>query len=382
MKAKQSLALQTILVAIIIIVAIIYILFIKPNYYKFNGGKIYFEPIYSESFASQNAYEIYTYDNYLYFCSQNGFKKLTKERASIWDKSFYLENPRLYTENKYMAVVDMGGRDAYVFNDKGLLTHIKVEMPIVIADISKEGILTLCQENNGKHLIQIYNQKGELAVERGTSYLADGYPIGIDLSATGEKMVTSYLSMNEGVLKSNISFFNFGKDGDKNPENILGGFILENEVAPEIKFLGDENVAVISDGGISFYNIKEAPKLIKKVELNNKIEFTASFNRGIILYLGELLEVSKDDLSNHIVIYNAEGKLLDKYEAADDIKGLVGAENNYYVITQKTIQYHKLKKKIWESDLGKEATNILKIDKNKFLIVFRQGYEILNIKDI
>ncbi|PKM93276.1 MAG: hypothetical protein CVU84_16800 [Firmicutes bacterium HGW-Firmicutes-1] len=382
MKARDRITLQTILVAIIIIVAVVYGVFIKPNYYNFNGGKIFFEPIYSESFVARDEYEIHSYDQALYFSSQNGLKKLTTNRESLWDKVFYLENPKLFVENEYMAVVDLGGKEAYIFDDKGYLMSVKVESPIILADISEEGALALVIEKEGKHLIQLYKRNGKLYAERGTNFSTDGYPVAIDLSSSGEKMVTSYLSVKDGIMKSTIAFFSFGDTGEIDPDNILGGFNVDNAIAPEIKFFDDDHLIVISDKSLFFYYIKDKPKLAKDIKFKNEIKKIAYTKENVVVYFGKQVEATKNDLNNKIAIYSYEGEVLDEYDAPDNVISLIGGDSNYYIITPSTIELHSIKKKLWEAQIDKGAKNILSIGKGKFVIVYQQGYEIVKMKDI
>jgi len=381
MKTKERMTLQTVLIAIIMIVAIIYALFIRPNYYKFNGGQLYLEPIYSESFSANDVYDIYEYNEFLYFSSQNGLKKTTKDRESIWDKTYYLENPKLYTENEYIAVVDLGGKEAYTFNEDGMLHVFEVESPIVLADINQQGDLILVQEKVGKHIIQYYNKKGVLIAERGTNYSTDGYPVGVDLSSDGETLVTSYLSVKDGQMKSTVTFFGFGEE-NKHPENILGGFVLENVITPEVKFLDDKHVVAVSDNSINFYSIHETPVLETQIKVNNEIKCMTYVNDKIVVLYGQMIEASKDNLENRIGVYSSEGEELDQYKAPDHVTQLIGSNDHYYVITKDAILYRSVKKHIWEANISKEAINVLKLGKSKYLIVFKQGYQILEVRDI
>lgn len=382
MKNKERMALQTILIAIIIIVATVYAIFIKPNYYKFNGGKIYLEPIYSESFTSKDAYEIYAYKGFLYYSSQNGLKKITKDRESVWDKAFYLDNPKLYAQDQYIAIVDMGGKKAFTFDDNGVLNSFEVEAPIILADINDNGSVILVLEKEGKHIIQYYNKKGIMLVERGTNYSTDGYPIGIDLSSNGEKLVTSYLSVKDGLMKSTITFFNFGKEDNNDPENILGGFVIEGVLTPEVKFLDDTHMVAISDNSLNFYNIKDVPLLETQVQVKNEIKHITYINDKLVVNYGKMIEATKNDLENKIEVYSSEGELINRYVAPDNVTQLIGAGDNYYVVTPKSISFHSIKKRIWEAEISKEAKNVLKIGKSKYLVVFQQGYQILEIRDI
>lgn len=382
MKTKERITLQTILIAIILIVSIGYALFIKPNYYKFNGGKMYLEPIYSESFTSNNTYEIYVYEEFLYYSSKNGLKKMTKDKESVWDKTYNLDNPKLYAENKYIAVVDMGGKLAYLFDEGGLLQTFEVEAPIILADINEQGSLILVQEKEGKHVIQYYTKKGTLLAERGTNYSTDGYPIGVDLSGSGENLATSYLSVKEGITTSTITIFSFGNEENKNPENILGGFVLEKSIVPEVKFLDDTHLVAVGDNAINFYSIKEIPKLETQIVIKNEINHITYVSDKIVVNYGKAIEVSKDSLEHTINVYSKEGEKLDAYKVPDDVSQLIGLEDYYYLITPKTISFYNINKRIWEANVSKEAKNVLRIDKDQYLVVFKQGYQILEVKDI
>lgn len=382
MKPGKQLTLQTLFAAIIIIVAIIYALFIRPNFYNFNGGKIALETVYSENFSSKDSYQVYTYNNYLYINSKNGIKKISTDQQSIWDKSFYIANPLFITDGEYMAAIDLGGKEAFIFNEKGLVNGIKVDYPIIMADINSQGALALVEDEEGKNLIQLYNRSGILAAERGTNFATDGYPIAIDLSSTGETMVTNYLNTQEGKLKTNVTFFSFSQTGEKDPDNILGGFLLGDTMAPQVKFLDDQHVVVIGDKSLNFYNLKQTPKLVNEIKINNEINQVIFDNDGVVICYGRSTDSNGSDLSNQVVIYGFNGETLDKFNHEDDIKHLIAAGDDYFIVTSDTIEYRSTHKLIWESGINQNVKDVMKISKDKFLLVLQQGYEIVQIKDI
>lgn len=382
MKTRDRLTLQTVLVAIIVIVAVVYALFIRPNFYNFNGGKIDLEPVYSENFSTKDAYKIYNYNDYLYLSSKNGLKKISMDHESIWDKTFYMEDPQFLSDKGFMAVVDLGGKQVFVFNEEGLVMEIKVDYPIILANISSSGALVLIEETENKHLIQLYNRKGVLYAERGTHFNTDGYPIAVDISSTGEKMVTSYLSVQEGVVKSNITFFSFESESLLNPDNILGGFVLEGSMAAEVKFLDNEHVAVICDNSLTFYNLKGSPKVETQIKLDHKIDLASFNNQNLIICYGDPIIASKETTKNRIKVYSFEGKVVDEYTSSNEVRYIAGEGEHYYLITEASIEYRNAKKLVWETPMQKDVKNIMKIGKDKYVIVLQQGYEIDKIKDI
>lgn len=382
LKARNRVKLETILGTLIVIVALIYAIFIRPNYYNFNGGKIFFEPIFSESLQNEESSKFYTYEGAIFHASENGLKKTAADGVSIWDKTFYVLTPMLYTNNQYMAVVDIAGKEAHLFDENGSLADIKTEYPILFACVSSEGALALVEEKEGLHLIQLYNRKGILVAERLTVYKDDGYPIGISLSSTGEKMVTSYLTMDLGKIQTSITFFSFGEAGENDPEKILGGFIIEDTLAPEVHFMDDEHVVVVGDQNISFYNIEGKPKLETQIQMQNEIVFVSYNQEQIILSLGNPIGGQEEDLQGYIMTFNNEGKREEKFKVSEKISNLIAEKKGFYIVTENSIRYHLTQKKLWENDNYKEAIDIQKIDQGSYLIVYGSGYEIVKIKDI
>ncbi len=382
MNDRKLFTTQNIMILGILAIAIIYALIIKPNYYVFNGKKLYLELLKAESFVGKDSYEIISKKNALYYCGKNGFRKTDNKGNNIWDKAYYIDNPKLIVAGDYMAVVDIGGTLAYTFDDEGLRVSAKAISPIVMADLSKEGVLLIVQEKEAGHLIQIFDKNGVLKVERGTIIKTDGYPVGVSLSDSGNRLATSYLSVEGGVVKTSLTIFGFGKEESKKAENILGAFIIDNEIVPEIKFLDEKALAAIGEKSISFYEIKEKPILINRVELKNKINNLEFFGEKIIVQYGEMLKAEKENFKDYIEIFSKDGKKMESYKGPEKVKDIIADGNNYFLITPKTICYQRDNKKIWETEINKEAKEITRLKGGKYIITFENGYEIFKIKDI
>lgn len=382
MNDKKIFSTQTIMILGILAIAIVYGLIIKPNYYVFNGKKLYLELIKAESFVGKDSYEIISGKNALYYCGKNGFRKTDNKGNNIWDKAYYIENPKLLVKGDYMAVADIGGTLAYTFDENGLRVSVKATAPIVMADISKEGVLVIVQEKEEGHLIQIFDRNGVLKVERGTIIKTDGYPIGISLSDTGNRMATSYLAVENGIIKTSLAIFGFEKEESEKQENIIGAFTIENEIVPEIRFFDERALVAIGEKSMSFYEIKEKPILKSRIELRNKINNLEFFGEKIIIQYGELLKAEKDDLKDYIEIYSKDGKRSESYKGPEKVKDIIADGNNYFLITPKTIFYHRDNRKIWETEINKEAKGIKRLKGGKFIITFENGYDIFKVKDI
>lgn len=381
MKTRKA-SLRLTLFTIIIIIAIIYAVFIRPNYYSFNGGEIFFQTIYNESFISEIFYDVYVYDQSIYISSKNGLKKMSQDGESLWDKSFYIENPSLLTNGMYMSVIDIAGKQAHLFDTNGLVYSMKTNYPILMADLNEEGALVLVQEKDSSHVIQIYNRLGTLVAERGTSFVDDGYPIDIDLSSSSELMITSYVKFDKGIIQSDVSVFSFGEEGENDPENILGGFVAENTIISKVHFIDEKHYVVFSNHDIYFYYLDNKPQLEKQITLSNEIQNIGFCDNAIIVAYGKPLTVTNDSLENQTIVYDSEGKKIKSYKSEKLVERIVGDGNKFYLVTSDTLELYNPQKHIWTSSFQKDIEDIFELNKSTYLIVYHQGYEIVKIKDI
>lgn len=375
MKKKS---LPKILFGSIIIIIIVYIFLIKPNYYRLNGGKIYFETMYTNSFSSKDKVDFYVHNKYIYMSSADGLKKQTINGDTIWSKTFNMEEPLLLAKENYMGVVNITGKEVVIFNKDGFLTEFKVNYPIITADINENGFIAIVQENEQQHLIELYNQKGNLLAERVTRFKQDGYPIDVEISSNALKMVTSYIYLGENSLQSRISFFDFSDQNEI--EKIVGGFTLEGTFAPEIEFLTKSKVLVAGDNLLNYYSIGTTPNAIKEIPLKNEIKNVTFTDKYVILQENPLN--NKESNIQYITIYNNNGNKVGKFKIGQEIKNIVGSDKYYYVITTAYIRQYKGSKKIWENTIKKEIKDIKKLDDNKYLLIYQQGYDVVKVKSI
>jgi hypothetical protein len=374
-------SLPKIIFIFISIVIIVYVVFIKPNYYRFNGGKIYFETIYTHKFNVKDKADFYVHNNHIYISSVDGLKKETMSGETIWSKTYNMEEPLFLFQKDYMLVVNVTGKEVIIFNEKGFLTEFKVNYPIIMADINEKGFVAIVQENKQQHIIELYNEKGEILAKRVTRFEQDGYPIDVDISPNAFKMVTSYLFLGENALLTKLSFFDF--TNKSNIEKITGGFSLEGTFAPEVEFIGDNKVVVGGDNTIKYYNNKRAPKLIKEISTNNEIKNIVYTNEQVVVQYGKQLSTNNSDKQTQgINIYNKDGKKVGHVKIGQDIKKIIGEGDSYYIITTAYIRKYKGSKKIWENSIKKEIEKIYEISKNKYLLIYNQGYDIVKVKSI
>jgi len=377
MKSIKRANLQLILVAIIIIVTVLYALFVKPYYYNFNGGEIFFEPVFMESFTENTTYNIHVYDGNIYISSINGFKKIASNGEHLWDQSYYAQNATLLSAGAYMCVVDINGKDAYLFNEDGLVTTVNTEFGILMADVNEGGAMTFLVETDHGYRVDIYNRLGKLAATREIIVEEDGFPIAMDLSPEGDVLALNHIVIDQGEINSNLTFLGFGDASLQDPNHIIGAQTFTGTWLAELRFYDKSHLIGISDQSILFYDFSNAPVLTSTYNLDMKVTNYVITEDGIMLMLQDPLTEA-----NYMVALNSKGEEKSRIKIDVPLKGFTSDEASYYLITEYQIEKYDNNKRIWFTKTTRPVTNITSLGKEYYLIEYPSSYEIIKMKDI
>lgn len=197
--------------------------------------------------------------------------KYTRDGASamdaagnvLWNGSYELNNPAADVCGSYVVIADIGGKEAYVFNGSDSGTRITTLLPILEAEVAKQGVVALVLEDEDSNEIQIYNPyegSKSLLVKILTNAGNDGYPVDISLSEDGKKLVTSYVTTKNGELKSKVTFYNFDEVGKDKVNNIVGGVDYGSDVVARVVFLDNDTVCLMFNKGLILYSMQELPE--------------------------------------------------------------------------------------------------------------------------
>ena len=362
------------IILLILIIAVVYFLFFKSNYYFLNGGKIIFETIDESSFNPIEKIDFYVKDHNIYISSISGLKKQTVSGEVVWTKTYNIKEPLLVTKDEYIAIVNLAGKEVFVFNTGGLISEFKVNYPIISAKINKNGFVAITQENNNQNIIELYNQEGKLLIRRVTNFENDGYPLDLELSDDALKMITSYVYMGRNTMETRISFYDFSDISQT--EKVIGGHSLEGMFAPEIKMLPHSKLLVASTNGLHFFAYNSIPKYEKGIDLELDIKDLKITNKDIVVKQS----TSSNEDENIISVFDFNGKKRGEHIVKNEILSLTAHEDSYYIVTKENVVKYKGTRRQWENSTKKEVKDIMKIDKNRYLFVYQNGYEILRVK--
>lgn len=245
--------------------------------------------------------------------SRDGAAGLNSSGEILWNGSYDMKNPLAESCENYIVIADIGGKSAYVYNGSDSGVQVETLLPIVQACVANQGVVALVLEDKDSNIIQIYdpyNTSDSLKVDLPTNVKEDGYPVDVALSNDGQKLVTSYLYINNGVMENRVNFYNFNDYGQNSGDRIVGARNFKQDLIPKLEFINNTTVCAYGENSFTLYSMKQVPKDVKeKITLDDKIKSTFS-NES---YIGFVLENSKGDYKYQVVVYNTSGdKILNK----------------------------------------------------------------------
>ena len=103
----------------------------------------------------------------------------------------------------------------------------------------------------------------------------DGYPVDLSLSPNGTQLITSYMYLDQGMIKCKVVFYNFGL-GKNDPNRVVGIFFpkdLGDAMAGRVRFLDESHSVIFTDKGIQFFStrVETSPELVSQIPVEENI---------------------------------------------------------------------------------------------------------------
>lgn len=223
-----------------------------------------------------------------------------------WSGSYNFSSPLMDTCGEYVALADSGGKEIYVFDGKDSPVQINVLHPISLIQVASQGVVAVVMENDDSDMVQLYDSENsnKLLVEFSTNVDEDGYPVDISLSDDGSKLVTSYLSVANGVTTTKLTFYNLGEIGKNYSNKIVGSESFEQEIVSKVQFLGNDTVCAFGENGFTLYSMKQLVDTVKTVKIKTPLKsiFCTEENIGLVC------KDSDKTNKNEVLLYNLKGK--------------------------------------------------------------------------
>ncbi len=242
--------------------------------------------------------------------SNDGISLLSDKFQAEWTQGFNMQKPMVDICGDYIAVADTKGDSVYLFDGSGLVKKISVTYTTEqIRVTSKGSVITVLGDQDRKYL-KYYDKEGDLIAEGMVQLKKTGYPMNIDISDDGRLLVVSYLYVSNGIMKSNIVFYNFDNMGQTQLDKIVASYEYESTIIPEIRFYGNEQVVAIGDNGVYLFEGREKPGLKKTIKFTEELESVFFDNDKF----GLTFNLSGDEKPYKTEVYRSNGTRIGSFK--------------------------------------------------------------------
>lgn len=241
--------------------------------------------------------------------SRDGVVYLNKHNKEQWIHPCQIKQPIIDVNEECFAVADCGGNAILVFTEDGIKGEIQTTLPIEKISVSDQGIVGVILKNENSPSIVLYDATGNVLVEHQISIGRTGYPVELELSPDGTKLAVSHVLIEDGIKKSNLIFYDYGKLGNKKADNVVSTDTFENEIIPEIFYMNGGTALAVGDSSIIVYDTKGVPKKKKEMPLDREIKNVVHTRDYVALIL---LNSTKSGYEARV--YNKKGNVVTNTE--------------------------------------------------------------------
>ncbi len=239
--------LQGVLAALILCVALGFYLYNRTHTF---GDYVISKSI-ENSITSGTQYE--AVGKYLYRYNSDGVSCVTRKNEVKWSITYSMQAPIVDVCGTTMVIAEQQGTQVYVVNEDGLLGNFTCLLPILKVRVSNQGVVAVVLQDDDVTWIRLYDAEGNNIANDKTTISDSGYPLDVDLSPNGEKMVVSYLGIDEGVMTSTVVFYDFGSGGDTDSDHEISSETFSGSAVPQVYFMDNSTAAAIADDGFAVF---------------------------------------------------------------------------------------------------------------------------------
>lgn len=280
--------------------------------------------------------------------------------SESWKNDVQISSPILKTSGNYILLAEKDSYKIYLFRGKQKLWEIKSEHPIISADVSKNGDVTVISDKpHSKGIISVYNRKGKTIFQ----WTSGKYEVlDADISPSSRHLAVSMLNTENGA-DTKLSFFNLKEAESFNSADITDSIVFDIEFCGEtLNAIADNKIIGLdADGNIQWtkefnekilhrYNIENTGykvcvfdnSNVSEINVisshgNNKSNFESqAFPDNICISNGYLL-YSND---RTLVFSSLSGKNQKKYNCTRDIyKIFILDGNNLLVVYNSSLEF-------------------------------------------
>ncbi|MCD8104121.1 MAG: DUF5711 family protein [Lachnospiraceae bacterium] len=240
---------------------------------------------------------------YLYRYNSDGVSCVTHKNEVKWSVTYSMQSPIVDVCGTTMVIAEQQGTQVYVVNEDGLLGSFSCLLPILKVRVSNQGVVAVVLQDDDVTWVRLYDAEGTSIANDKTTISDSGYPLDVDLTPNGEKMVVSYLGILEGVMTSTVVFYDFSSSGDASADHVMSSETFSGVVVSQVFFTDNTTAVAVADNGFTVFR---GSTLEKKAEQTFDDEIVSCFYDDDMI--GFLFSDVTGEHNYRMELYNYRGR--------------------------------------------------------------------------
>lgn len=350
---------------------------------RYNAIKTYtqYKVISSTETSGDNIADYLVFAGNVLKVTKDGAAYIDEKGVIKWDVSYAMKMPHAEVCGDYAVVADMNGKDVYVFNVDGEVSRQTLAYDISNVDIAEQGVYSLVLVGEDGNYINGYDKDSSVIYELKTSIEKSGYPMDIDLSNDGQKLVTSYMKVQGTQVQSVIAMYNFGSVGqNENADRMMGSYTIDNAIYPIVKFTDNDNIACFGNKDIRLYSMKEKPDEKRVIDLESREMQGIFYNSSYVGYIA--LSGQDNEAKYKMYVYDDSGKLRSEMDYADSFEKIYATEDEIIVVGDMDCSIFRLNGSVkFQYSFKKNLVNVVPdSNKEEYVVIFENETQTIQLK--
>ena len=309
------------------------------------------------SFSQDGSVDCKLYKNYTIVLSKDGIKWYDKNSKLLQEKAFTLTRPVLRSSDKYMAVVDISGRDIYFYKDKTQLWTRKMDNQIINADISEDGYCTVVmQSEEYKSTVQVIDLNG---VDKYTKLCAEDIVLGAKTIHGGQDVLINKVATDSIKAGTQLEFNNIY---DEKPFATLN---IADSILPILISHRDNEIAVGQN--VVLFMDKQGKEVWRK---KADSIFCIAPKSGKYVIIAGTFTSDTGVTKQQVLVLNTKGEEVYSFDQPENIAGMHLNGDRLALRTQRSVYLYTLKgKKLGQYSARNEIKDAYLISSNEVVVI-------------
>lgn len=274
----------------------LYVLYLKER--KYTKATTKYSRLKSEVFAGYT-----NMGNSLVRYGKDGVILVDESGKEVFNTGYNMKTPIADSCEAYLAIADLGGNTAYLFDGSGQLCSVTSTFPIVDVRASNSGIMMLISEDDEKTYTSFYYKDGKELAQSQHPLSKKRFPICFDISYKGKQAAIGFLSYDKTELLSTLAILGFDPVGETKPNNVVFSYDIGTERLLDLEYNSEGRLLVITDEGFHIYKEENQEAGISEVSFDR-------LPRSVLYNDSYIVCITEEDEAKTLRFYDYAGKLL------------------------------------------------------------------------